>query len=485
MSILSNKARIRAEKRAAVLAEAAEWEEIRTRESKSKSRTSSPPQASTTIQGGEMPPPAAPASMSGRNELTKSNSKNTDPSTNNLSESTINSDETARPAKPTSASRVTTVSPPVNKPLAAAALPVNVTNSNILNLSGAQPSQPRSSRSSSATLARGGTPSTSSTKRPVNQARIPRLVPNLTKSMSPIVGKARKPVPVSALNPTSHRSPGAAQTFFTAETCADSQRLLIREKKIVAQMAYSTTSSPCVANSVQHTQNVAVDIDTPIVSVVPRPASEDLALSCPPCSTSGPSPSSPLPGGTDVQSSAVSAVVQQPRAAPSSARIPVTLNHDCTASTRSVLPSDERTRSSRIDMGVAAAMGKTSAAQTADFLKQASRDASSIGTAPDKKEEIAAEASKSTTDERLPRRLGAYAHVPEPDPFSAKPSENEIAAIQQLSYGIRRRAIAPIKQERSIVKFAFRSAGTKTLELLIEPANGEMNSTLDSLSIPS
>ncbi|KAH9208738.1 hypothetical protein DL95DRAFT_414514 [Leptodontidium sp. 2 PMI_412] len=125
-------------------------------------------------------------------------------------------------------------------------------------------------------------------------------------------------------------------------------------------------------------------------------------------------------------------------------------------------------------MGVAAAAAAAGilAAQTADILKQGSRDAASIETAPDKTEEIATEASESTAEERPPRRLGAYAHVPESAPFSAKPSEKEIAAIeaQQLPYGI-----APIKQERSIVKSTFQNPGTKTLELLIESANGEMN----------
>lgn len=85
----------------------------------------------------------------------------------------------------------------------------------------------------------------------------------------------------------------------------------------------------------------------------------------------------------------------------------------------------------------------------------------------------------STAEDPPPQRHGVYAHVPESIPFSPRPSDIEIAVFQaQKSPGRQQVHTRPsIIQEWSMVKSTLHSAGTKTLELLIEAADCEVNFT--------
>ena len=127
-------------------------------------------------------------------------------------------------------------------------------------------------------------------------------------------------------------------------------------------------------------------------------------------------------------------------------------------------------------MGAAAATARKLATDTDDFLKKAGADRSCANDLTEEQDRIIAEAPEAGRDRPQPRS-GAYAHVPEPIPFSATPSEEEIAALKALrqEQTTRPHPKAKINQERSIVKSSLHNSGVKTLELLIESASGEMN----------
>ncbi|PVH74063.1 hypothetical protein DL98DRAFT_40739 [Cadophora sp. DSE1049] len=479
-SIMSPKERIRAEKRAEVRAQAAEWEEIRSRGKKSKSRTKSPPQASMTTQ--EMPPPPPPSSPPPppppameplRTESTSIVPQKINPSTADYG-SSGSGDPRNQPSTsiPESSSQV---SSPIEKLQAGQApdFPVQPTTTDS-DPSGVQ--QPQSSSTTpDAVHANGRIPSASTTHSPNKQARRPLLVPNLTKPISPMVSKIRASTPAQGSNSKTYWSPLKTTTEYPVPATA----------KI---------SPPPVAHHANVPNNSAVP-ETSTASMAPESPSESLSI--PPLSETTPVPSMPSICHTDVESSPVLAAVQAEKVVPRTAPASVTPSPSVNPkSPMSSTPPAPISRSSNISMGVAAATARTLATQTEEFLKkgggdrlctndsaieqetieQESIEQEAIERAATEQETIVSKTSEPTKDLPQPR-CGAYAHVPESTPFSATPSAEEIAAMQALQqpHSIKSQPGSYVNQERSIVKSSLRTSGVKTLKLLIESASGELN----------
>ncbi|EKD15682.1 hypothetical protein MBM_06310 [Drepanopeziza brunnea f. sp. 'multigermtubi' MB_m1] len=87
---------------------------------------------------------------------------------------------------------------------------------------------------------------------------------------------------------------------------------------------------------------------------------------------------------------------------------------------------------------------------------------------------IAVDSPRPASPKRPKARLGSYAHIPLPNPFCTAPSKDEFAGIQTLQWFQTKRP-AFLSNERSIVKSNTGTSQTKTLELLIESADGELD----------
>ena len=251
---------------------------------------------------------------------------------------------------------------------------------------------------------------------------------------------------------------------------------------LISFVTKTNTSTPAIANVSQppvaqpkSIPEPAAVVDGLIASVARELRSEN--LSNPNMSDTTPVPSMPSIRDATVQLATVPAAVQQQQVAPKLSpthMLPSALV--IPKDSMSAIPSTPISRSSNNSTSVAAATARTLATETDEFLNKAGADQSCANDLTEEQDQLVPEVPEPGSDSPKPRS-GAYAHVPDPTPFSATPSEEEIAAIRALqqSRSTKVQAEVNINQERSIVKSSLHNSGVKTLELLIESASGEMN----------
>ncbi|KAH7333382.1 hypothetical protein BKA65DRAFT_479930 [Rhexocercosporidium sp. MPI-PUGE-AT-0058] len=448
LSIMSTKARVRVEKRVAVLAEAAEWEEIRSRESKSKSRTRSP-QASTVPQGGNMPPMATSTNVSVSNEVMESTTGNTDSAACFTFASSLDSNDIAHLTTQVSRPKLR-VLPRSEKPQTTT-LPAHTRNSVPKVPSEVLLWRPRVFRSSTrVTLAREGSASTPDSKTPAKRTpQIPRLVPNLTKLFSFMVSIVRTSTPSSVPNPKSYNSPYTAPTMSRLEACGKSAHSSGKEIGTVALRALQPTTILPPGVKAVHARKASDDASAPAVPVVPKPASEAPILS-PSSGHASTLPSISLsPSSVDCVLS-VLAGLQKPQVVSDPTRISAVPSlDDSLIDMRNMSPPNPTISSADINTSISETAPRIVAAQKTEGVEHMTRDESSTAGESDEQEAIAIETSRFTIDDRPPPRLGPYAHVPESGPFSAKPSYEEIAAIQalELQNGFGNNIRPPVNEE--------------------------------------
>ena len=485
-SVMSSKERIRAEKRAEVCAEAAEWEELRRREKKSKSRTKSPPQVSMTTQEEMSPPPPLsppPPALSYPRPAAAIEPIRKSPTSiafgdSNASMENPNANARSDPMSESSTSNqgpVSQVICPVEE-LQPPTVTLHSTSADADPVVTASTEQPHSSRTvRQAVFANDCSSSISNNEAPRKQSRRPLLVPNLTKPLTPMISKMKASIPAQSPSFKVYWSPYATPSTIRTEPCANAPRLNSFKTNTNAPIPPIANVSPPPVAQPMNASESAVLVDASIASVAREPRSENLSKP----TSSETTPVTPIPSILDatMRATTITAAVQPQQIEPQSSSASVTPSAFVVPKNlMSATPSAPISDSSNISMGAAAATARKLATDTDDFLKKAGADRSCANDLTEEQDRIIAEAPEPGRDLPQPRS-GAYAHVPEPIPFSATPSEEEIAALKALrqEQTTRPHPKANINQERSIVKSSLHNSGVKTLELLIESASGEMN----------
>ncbi|KAI9050341.1 hypothetical protein LZ554_005507 [Drepanopeziza brunnea f. sp. 'monogermtubi'] len=88
---------------------------------------------------------------------------------------------------------------------------------------------------------------------------------------------------------------------------------------------------------------------------------------------------------------------------------------------------------------------------------------------------IAVDSPRPASPKPPKARLGSYAHIPLPNPFCTAPSKDEFAGLQTIQRFPKTKRPPFSSNERSIVKSNTGTPQKKTLELLIESADGELD----------
>ncbi|KAK0112263.1 hypothetical protein ONS96_001512 [Cadophora gregata f. sp. sojae] len=428
---------MRDEKRAEVCAQISEWEEIRKHEKISRLQTKAPPQA-LTITREEMPsPPHLPLVTEPFGRKPRGTVPQDDNHFTTGSGLIGNLNLTNQPS-------ISSTDPilQILSPIEALEAPTTLPQAS--SIKSGHPSEVQQSKSSSKTPE----------EDLANDRQYKRSSPNSNtvcvqmKNQVPMVSKTRASRPAQALNSNIASKTTAEAPISPTQNAAP--------RSIVQALDFPETST---------------ELEPSTASMAPRSLHDDLTGLGSSDATSVPSTPSFCHMDLDPVLAPIAMPLQQ--LVPTTATVSVTPSASVNREpSKSSTPPAPTKSSSNIGIGVAAATKKTLVTQPDEVSKKGS-DNELYTDKISNEQEIVPPKTPEPTHDLLRQCRRAYALVPEPTPFSATPSEEELATMQALhhQHNIRARPEPQINQERSLVKSTLHGSGIKTLEVVIESAD--------------